>query len=112
MVPEFIDRQARKRIGEFCESRVPLAVRDKVWLEYKKRGSAYTLIECRPDFRDPSEFSRLPIAKFRYDESENSWELRYADRNERWHIYFEDVGDTLEELLAEVDEDPTHIFWG
>lgn len=38
--------------------------------------------------------------------------LRYADRNDRWHIYFDDVGDTLEDLLAEVDEDPTCIFWG
>jgi len=41
------------------------------------------------------------------------WRLYWADRNSRWHEYVE-AGPTyeLEDLLREVDEDPTGIFWG
>ena len=41
------------------------------------------------------------------------WTLYAIDRNGRWFLYDDveasrDVG----QLLAEVDEDPTAIFWG
>jgi len=112
LIPEGIAWEASGLLREFCERRVPPAVRRKVWLEFKRRANAYTLIECRAGIIDPLNISRVPIAKFCYDEVEDIWELRYIDRNDRWHMYFEDVGETLEELIAEVDEDPTGIFWG
>jgi len=40
--------------------------------------------------------------------------LHWADRNSRWHEYHEGnvfIGSAAE-LLTEIDEDPTCIFWG
>jgi Protein of unknown function (DUF3024) len=41
------------------------------------------------------------------------WSLYWRDRNSRFHAY-DLVSPTarIEELLAEVDRDPTAIFWG
>jgi len=49
----------------------------------------------------------------RYDEKTGEWTLYYADRNDRWHEYW-DIESTksIDKLLKEIDEDPTGIFWG
>lgn len=41
------------------------------------------------------------------------WTLYWADRNSRWHRY-DDLEATphLDELITEIDEDPTCIFFG
>ncbi len=41
------------------------------------------------------------------------WVLYWRDRNLRWHEYdLLEPGPTFEEALAEVERDPTGIFWG
>jgi hypothetical protein len=38
---------------------------------------------------------------------------RCADRNSRWHRYdMAEPTEQLDELLTEIDQDPTGIFWG
>jgi hypothetical protein len=46
-------------------------------------------------------------------EDDRRWSLYWRDRNLRFHAY-DLVSPTasIEELLAEVDRDPTAIFWG
>ena len=41
------------------------------------------------------------------------WTLYWADRNSRWHRY-DDLEPTtnLDDVLTEINEDPTCIFWG
>jgi fructose-1,6-bisphosphatase/sedoheptulose 1,7-bisphosphatase-like protein len=36
----------------------------------------------------------------------------YADRNGRWHRYDRVAPGAIDELLGEIDNDPTGIFWG
>jgi Protein of unknown function (DUF3024) len=53
------------------------------------------------------------VAQLRYDPADHHWRLYCADRNSRWHYY--DMAEPtphLDELLNEIDEDPTGIFWG
>lgn len=55
----------------------------------------------------------MKVAQLRYDPETGAWSLYCRDRNERWFPYFDikpsrDVGP----LLAEIDADPTGIFWG
>ena len=47
------------------------------------------------------------------EETAGVWSLFWRDRNLRFHAY-DLVSPTanIEELLAEVDRDPTAIFWG
>ena len=72
-----------------------------------------TLFEKRVVFRDPSRWIEVPVARFRYVKVRNEWELYWLDRNSRWHFY-DNIrpNPSIEPLLAEVDKDPTSIFWG
>ncbi len=54
----------------------------------------------------------MKIAQLRYDESNRSWTLYWADRNQRWHRYWDlDPSESIGVLLDEIDEDPTCIFF-
>ena len=55
----------------------------------------------------------MKIAQLRYDPSTRRWTLYWADRNEPWNFY-DDLEPTndLHEVLAEIDDDPTCIFFG
>ncbi len=112
---ELVRRGAEAKVAAFCERRVPAHVRDKVRLEHTVRGNAITVIERRPPWREDfvPEWSSMKIAQLRYDATSRTWTLWWADRNGRWDRCW-DVGETsdIDELLAEIDEDPTGIFWG
>jgi hypothetical protein len=68
-----------------------------------------TAAQERPEV---NEWSRVPVAQFRYDAEHNHWTLYCADRNSRWHRYDLVAPGTVEQLLEEIDHDPTGIFWG
>jgi hypothetical protein len=77
------------------------------------RGNAITLAEERVHWKDPERRTRSDIATFRFHPYTGTWELYWADRNDRWHLY-EDAAPTayIRTLLEVVDRDPTGIFWG
>ena len=54
----------------------------------------------------------MPVAQLRYDPDAGRWTLYCADRNSRWHHYDPIEPGTVTELLAEIEQDPTGIFWG
>ena len=59
------------------------------------------------------EWTSFPIARLRYTAADNSWTLYWRDRNLRFHIY--DLlapSNRVDDLLNEIDRDPTCIFWG
>lgn len=55
----------------------------------------------------------MPLARLSYSGNRKEWTLYWADRNGRFQRYW-DCGPTehIGELLDEIDEDPTSIFWG
>jgi hypothetical protein len=102
------------RVAKYCDAKIPGHVRDEIRVEYKARGKSVTIFECRPPWHESlgSEWSRMPIAQLRLDPSGGNWTLFWSDRNDRWHLYdFIEPG-TVADLLAEIDADPTCIFWG
>ncbi len=55
----------------------------------------------------------LPIAQLRFEPATAMWTLRCRDRNERWTPYRRlPASGSVAALLAEIDADPTGIFWG
>ncbi len=55
----------------------------------------------------------MKIAQLRFDPDSDTWSLYCCDRNERWFPYFDtDPSRDVRPLLAEIDADPTGIFWG
>ena len=63
--------------------------------------------------RRSTDWTSTKVAQLRYDRSSKCWTLYSRDRNERW---WADDGvrpsTSVDPLLAEIDTDPTGIFWG
>ena len=78
-------------------------------------AQAITILECRPPWSEGlgTEWTRQEIARLRYAKSTGLWTLYWPDSNSKFHRY-EDLDPTpkIERLLAEIDADPTCIFWG
>jgi Protein of unknown function (DUF3024) len=100
----------------FCESRVPEEHRDGVRLECSRRGNTITISEQRATWSAEligTEWTTLKIAQLRFDPPSRRWSLYCSDSSEHWWPY-EDIGTSasVDPLLAEIDADPTGIFWG
>lgn len=103
------------RVQRWYRARVPEHVRDEVRVEADIADRYLTIVECRPPWRADvgAEWTRFPIARLRYVKGTRLWSLYWRDRNLRFHEYDRvPASTTVEDLLAEVDSDPTAIFWG
>lgn len=112
-LPELTKKNVEKTLLAYCEARVPKHVRHKVRLDFSNKGNAVVMFEVRPVYNDPSQFTEGPVAQFKFIAVQKKWVLYWKDRNLKWHIY-DGVSPTpnFDKLLAEVDKDPTGIFWG
>lgn len=100
----------------FCEARVPEEHLDEVRLESSRRGNTITITERRAPWnpqRIGTEWTSSKIAQLRFDPSSRRWSLFCRDRHEHWWPY-DDITSSasVDPLLAEIDADPTGIFWG
>lgn len=113
-LPVLVKTLIEKKVDEFCKKRVPPHVLDKVNLSYKIRGNSITIFENRAPWRpDMKEWTSMAIAQIRYDGKIGKWTLYCADRNDKWHEYYDiDSTKDIDKILIEIDEDPTGIFWG
>lgn len=104
---------AKSKLDIFCDIRIPANLKSKLNLTYSTRGNNITLYENRTHWQDNGNWSKMAVAQFRYDNKENTWTLYCADRNEKWFIYTEiDPSADIQDLIDEINEDPTCIFWG
>jgi hypothetical protein len=112
-LPADIREKVEWKLALYCERKIPNRVRDQIQLGYRFRGNSVTLVERRPAVLEPGVWTEFAVAQFRLDPETLSWSLYCRDRNERWH-YYDDVEPSpdLADLLREVNEDPTGIFWG
>ena len=110
---ELQQAQVTKRLTAFCDSRVPAAIRDKLRIGFRIKGSEVVLYEERPEFHAPHEWREMPAAKLRYVATQGAWRLYCQHRDRRWHAYEAlPEAPSFAKLLDEVAEDPTGIFWG
>lgn len=102
-------------VRSFCENKIPAQHRDKLRVEHGVRGKTITIYECRPPWHPNlgPDWTRHVVAQLRYDPNHLHWRLYCADRNSRWHHYdMTEPTPDINELITEIDEDPTGIFWG
>jgi hypothetical protein len=88
-------------------------MKDRMKVHYKIRGSNVTIFESMPHLLYKNKWVDISVGQMRFDSKSNDWTLYYQDSSDRWHIYDEiEPSKNLQDLLDEIDEDPTGIFWG
>ena len=103
------------RVQRWCAGRVPEQARHQVRVECEMAAGHLTITERRAPWRDDygPDWTRMPIARLHYTKSSKTWSLYWRDRNLRFHHYDQVAPSvTVDDLLAEIDRDPTGIFWG
>ena len=103
------------RIRRYCAGRIPAHVAHLVRLEVDVDGRSVTILECRPPWSSDAgpAWTRFPIARLRFVASRTEWTLYWRDGNLRYHRYLRiDPSRDVGALLAEIEADPTAIFWG
>lgn len=110
---EFEKQRVKKIFSAYCAMKAPHHISDQFRVEFELRGDEVKLFESRPFHLDKSQWISHKIARFKKDRESNCWQLYYADRNERWHLFEPFPSDKdIEKMLAEVEKDTTGIFWG
>lgn len=103
------------RVQQWCARRIPERALHQVRVECQVSTRHLTIVERRAPLRadDGPEWSSFPIARLRYTKTSKTWSLFWRDRNLRFHEHDQVAPSaTIDDLLAEIDRDPTHIFWG
>lgn len=103
------------RVQRWCADRVPEHARHQVRVECDAAPKHLTIIERRAPWREDygPHWSSFPIARLRYTAATKMWTLYWRDRNLRFHRYDSiEASPHVDDLLAEIDRDPTGIFWG
>jgi hypothetical protein len=113
LLSEFTRKLVETKLVKYCSGRVPSQALNEVRLSFEIIGNSVTLFEERPAYHYPSNWETISIAQFRFDDQTTKWNLYCFDRNEKWHLYgsMKPSAD-FDDLLKEVDRDPTGIFWG
>ena len=103
------------KVKRFCDARVPEHARYQVRLDVEVDSRTITIVERRAPWRPEAgpEWTRFPIARMRYEAKTKRWTLYWRDRNLRFHHYDRlRPSASLDDLIGEVERDPTRIFWG
>ncbi|MGW6197272.1 DUF3024 domain-containing protein [Kribbella sp. NPDC055110] len=103
------------RVQRWCAARVSEHARDQLRVECELAPRHLTIVERRPSWReDPGpDWTSSAIARLRYNATDKSWTLYWADQHQRLYAY-DQVGpsQSIDDLLTEIDRDPTSISWG
>ena len=102
-----------KLVGSLCR-KIPEHVRHELRHTYVVEGHSVMMFEERPGWDDPSEWTQMGIAKFRYFRSRGEWKLYWMRRDLKWHEYDPEVSKSrsLEKLVKIVEEDKWGAFYG
>ncbi len=106
------------RIQRWLDARnanLPERNRGLIRYELDVTDRTITVLECRPPWRPDygPEWTRFPVARLRYTKTRGEWSLYRRDRNLKFHEY-ELLAPTphVDDLITEIESDPTAIFWG
>lgn len=105
--------QAARLLARRCQPSPDPRVWSQLRIGYRFEGSSVVLFEARPHVQPPHAWRAHDVAKFRYVKTRHVWRLFCMHRDLRWHAYQPlPESPDLAPLVAEVEQDPTGIFWG
>jgi hypothetical protein len=106
-------QRIKKEVGGLCSKRTPEHQKDKLRFEYEIEKQNVIICEIRPMWNDPSEITKLSVAKLTYVISNNIWKLYWQRANGKW-LRYETSKSTVDlgDLVQEIDADIYGCFFG
>ncbi|MBC2593781.1 DUF3024 domain-containing protein [Ruficoccus amylovorans] len=93
--------------------RPPVEMRDQVDVIYRIEGQSIVLIEKRPYWRDPKEFTESEFAKVTFVKSTGTWSVYWKRASGKWERYEPcKTVPTLEAWIRLLCEDAHGCFQG
>lgn len=112
-LPPEVVSAAEAALSEFCRHHSSPAIADQLRYAYEINGLTALLLEQRPGFMNPSEWTSLAVARFRYALAKRQWSLYWADSNGRWRrLSNVPATDDIRKLIQVVADDPLSVFLG
>lgn len=100
-------------VGDYCQFRSPVDLRDKIRVGYSVKGQGVLIYESRPRWDNPEEWRQSEFAKLRYLRTGDKWELYWKLASGRWLLYEpRSRSASLPDLIEEIDADPHGCFFG
>jgi hypothetical protein len=110
-IPPEDSAAAEEALREFCLHHSSADIADRLRYTYQIAEGAAVLIEERPGFLNPDQWSSRPIARFRYSPAKGEWGLYWANGNERWRrLTNAPPARDIRKLLQIVSDDPSGVF--
>ncbi|MET9317234.1 DUF3024 domain-containing protein [Kribbella sp. NPDC003505] len=94
---------------------MPDNAQDQLRIECELAQRHLTIVERRPPWHENlgPDWTTSAIARLRYNATNKSWTLYWTDQHQRFHLYDQLAPSrSIDDLLTEIDRDPTNIFWG
>lgn len=105
--------KVEKTVGSLCSEKTPQHLKNQLRFEYKIEKQSVIMYEVRPAWKNPSEFTRMPLAKLTYVRSENLWKLYWQRASGKWVSYEpKESSADLEDLVGEIGKDAHGCFFG
>ena len=102
-----------KRVGAFCDTRVPEKARGQLKNGYRIEGQNIVIFESRPRWDQPSEWMNLDYAKLTYVKTRGVWKLYWKRASGKWNLYEPHAESReLSELIETIAEDQYGCFFG
>lgn len=112
---EIEEKRVEKAVGRYIERRRPPPnIRPELDLGFRISGQSVELFEIRPVWRgSPGEKHELPYAKATFVKTQRVWKIYWQRADLKWHRY-EPVPTQahLEDVLAVIEQDECHCFYG
>jgi len=106
-------QRIKKLVGGLCEKRTPEKLREKLRFEYEIEKQNVIIHEVRPAWKNPSEYTKLPMAKLSYVSTKKLWKLYWKRASGKWEKYQPNESNKdLGVLIKEIDKDTFGCFFG
>jgi len=111
---EIEEKRIDSLVGALCRAKSPAKYRNELKYSYEIDGHAVSIWEERPRWDNPTEWTKMGIARFRYIKAKREWKLYWMRRDLKWHSYDPEVSTakSLEPLVRVVAEDKWGALFG
>jgi Protein of unknown function (DUF3024) len=102
-------------VRRWANDNTPEEFRGRMRVEVEETPRGLTIFECSlvPGVDGEMLWLRVPIARLAYASGRREWTLYFIDSNDKARRYPDfEPSTNIRDLLDEIDDDPTCIFWG